>query len=221
MTALPQAAGCILILSAPSGAGKTSLARALLERRPEATLSVSHTTRATRPGEREGVDYWFVTPAEFERMVQAGEFVEYARVFDNRYGTSFAAIERPMIEGRTVILDIDWQGARAVRARFPAARSVFILPPSREELERRLRGRGQDPEAVIARRMREAVEQIGHYDEYEYAIVNDDFAAALADLEAIVDGRAWERRPLPGDLPQRLVQEDLFTGETKHGTHYC
>jgi guanylate kinase len=212
--------GRILILSAPSGAGKTSLARALLDSRAQTTLSVSHTTRAMRPGERDGVDYWFVTPAEFERMAQAGEFVEHARVFDNRYGTSFAAIERPMHEGRTVVLDIDWQGARAVRARFADAQAVFILPPSREELERRLRGRGQDPEAVIARRMREAEAQIGHYDEYDYVIVNDDFAAALADLEAIVDGRAAERRALPEGLPQRLLETVSLTGVTEHGTHY-
>jgi guanylate kinase len=212
--------GRILILSAPSGAGKTSLARALLERRPEAVLSVSHTTRPMRPGERDGVDYWFVTPDGFERMVQAGEFIEHARVFDNRYGTSFGAVERPMREGRTVILDIDWQGARAVRGRFAGARSVFILPPSREELERRLRGRGQDPDAVIARRMREAVEQIRHYDEYEYVIVNDDFEAALADLEAIVDGRDRERRALPEGLAQSLLGEASFIKVTEHGTHY-
>jgi guanylate kinase len=199
--------GRILILSAPSGAGKTSLARALLERRPEATLSVSHTTRPMRPGERDGVDYWFVTPAEFERMARAGEFVEHARVFDNRYGTSFAAIERPMREGRTVILDIDWQGARAVRARFSGALSVFVLPPSRAELVRRLRGRGQDPEETIARRMREAVEQMRHYDEYDCVIVNDDFASALADLEAIVDGRERDRRAVAEGLRGGLLTE--------------
>lgn len=202
--------GRILILSAPSGAGKTSLARALLERRPETTLSVSHTTRPMRPGERDGVDYWFVTPAEFERMARAGEFIEHARVFDNRYGTSYAAVEGPMREGRTVILDIDWQGARSVRGRFADALSVFILPPSREELERRLRGRGQDPEDVIARRMREAEEQIGHYDEYDYVIVNDNFSSALADLEAIVDDRPRDRRALPKSLPQRLAGNDFI-----------
>ncbi len=178
--------GTLFIVSAPSGAGKTSLVRALVEREPGVTLSVSHTTRPPRPGERDGVDYHFVDAATFERMVAEDAFLEHAEVFGNRYGTARATVERELEADRDVILEIDWQGARQVRAAMPGAVSVFILPPSREALEQRLRGRGQDDEAVIARRMARAVDEISHYDEYDYLVVNDVFETALEELRAIV-----------------------------------
>ena len=197
--------GRLIILSAPSGAGKTSLARALVERLPDTVISVSHTTRPPRPGERDGVDYHFVDRPRFEAMVAEGRFLEHARVFDNYYGTDRRGVEAELAAGRNVLLDIDWQGARAVRAQMPEAVSVFILPPSREALEQRLRGRGQDSDAVIARRMRDAVAEMRHYDEYDYVVINDDFDAALADLEAIVAGRPEARRPLSLD-PRHLLE---------------
>ena len=178
--------GTLLIVSAPSGAGKTSLVKALVERDPRVVLSVSHTTRPPRPGERDGVDYHFVDGATFERMAAEGAFLEHAEVFGNRYGTARATVERELAADRDVILEIDWQGAHLARAAMPEAVSVFILPPSREALEERLRGRGQDDETVIARRMARAVDEMSHYDEYDYLVVNDVFETALEDLLAIV-----------------------------------
>lgn len=198
--------GKLLIFSAPSGAGKTSLARALMEQRPQLAFSVSTTTRAPRPGEREGVDYHFVRQDRFEAMVTAGDFLEYARVFDHYYGTSRSSVEAMRGAGRDVILDIDWQGARAVKARIPDAVSIFILPPSREELERRLRGRGQDPEDVIARRMRDATSEMRHYGEFDFVVINDDFEAALADLRAIIDGHP-EKARTPAFDPASLLAD--------------
>ncbi len=198
--------GRLFILSAPSGAGKTSLARALVERDPRLAFSVSHTTRAPRPGERHGVHYYFVTPEEFERMVERGEFLEHATVFGKRYGTARAEVERLLAQGKDVLLDIDWQGARAVKRRMPEAVSIFILPPSRAALEARLKNRAQDPPAVIAARMREATAQMRHYDEFDHVIVNDVFEEALADLEAIIRGTGKPRRPLGVD-PRELLQE--------------
>ncbi len=177
----------ILILSAPSGAGKTSLARALVESRDDAGMTVSHTTRDCRPGEVDGRDYHFVDRARFREMVEGGLFVEHALVFGNDYGTSLAAIQAELDAGRHAILDIDWQGARLVRAAWPAAYSVFIMPPSREALEKRLRDRGQDSDAVIARRMRDADSEMSHKDEYDRIIVNEDFEHALAQLGAVLD----------------------------------
>jgi guanylate kinase len=191
--------GKLLVLSAPSGAGKSSLAKALVEARSNLGVSVSHTTRAPRPGEQPGVHYHFVDRPTFEAMIAAGEFVEHARVFDNLYGTSRRALETLLDQGRDVILDIDWQGARRIKALMPEAISVFILPPSREALEQRLRGRGQDAPDVIARRMQEAVSEMRHYPEFDHVIVNDDFQAALADLAAILEGRAADVRPLALD----------------------
>ncbi|RMG30617.1 MAG: guanylate kinase [Gammaproteobacteria bacterium] len=178
--------GNLFIVSAPSGAGKTSLVRALMARDPDIAFSVSHTTRAPRPGEEDGRDYHFVDVATFERMVEAGAFLEHARVFGNYYGTARAEVERLLVAGKDVFLDIDWQGARQVRAAWPEAVSVFVLPPSRAVLEERLRGRGTDSDAVIARRMAEAVAEAGHYREYDYLVVNDVFDTALEDLAAIV-----------------------------------
>ncbi len=180
-----QAAGTLYIVSAPSGAGKTSLVKALLERMDGICVSVSHTTRAMRPGEQDGVDYHFVDKAEFERLVEAGDFLEHAQVFDNFYGTSRSAVQAQLDAGDDVILEIDWQGARQVRKQFPDAVGVFILPPSREALRERLTGRGQDPQEVIERRMRDAVSEMVHYDEYDYLVFNDDFEVALADLQAV------------------------------------
>ena len=177
----------ILILSAPSGGGKTSLARSLVEKRPDAGITVSHTTREQRAGERDGIDYYFTTRAHFEEMIQADAFIEYARVFDHYYGTSVEAIEYLLLNGRHAILDIDWQGARNVRKKFPQAVSVFVMPPSVEELEKRLRQRKRDSDETIARRMQDAEDQISHKDEFDVIIVNDDFNRALDELESVLD----------------------------------
>jgi guanylate kinase len=174
------------VVSAPSGGGKTSLVNALLERDPRVALSVSHTTRAPRPGERDGVHYYFVDEASFAGLVERGAFLEHALVFGHRYGTGRDAIERQLAAGRDVLLDIDWQGARQVRSSFPAARTIFILPPSMAELRRRLVRRRQDSDEVIDRRMRAARDEISHAAEFDYLVVNDDFDAALADLYSIV-----------------------------------
>ncbi len=185
----------LYIVSAPSGAGKTSLVKALVEQDPTIRVSVSHTTRAPRPGEESGVHYHFTDQATFERMLEEGAFLEHARVFGNYYGTSQAAVAQQLAAGQDVLLEIDWQGARQVRVAFPGAVSIFVLPPSRPVLEQRLRGRGQDGEEVIARRMEEAVSELSHYGEYDYLVVNDDFQTALADLQAIVRTRRLRREP--------------------------
>lgn len=200
--------GHLYVVAAPSGAGKTSLVRALLEQEPSARFSISYTTRKQRPNERDGVDYFFVDRATFERMVAAGEFLEHAQVFDNYYGTARKQVEGLLAHGANVILEIDWQGAQQVRQAMPACRSVFILPPSRAELERRLRGRGTDDEAVIQRRLRDAVSDMGHWSEFDYVVVNDDFARALSELKAIVNRRGEQ---LSGSRPalQTLVGELL------------
>ncbi len=176
----------VIILSAPSGAGKTSLARRLVACRPDAGLAVSHTTRAQRPGEEDGVDYHFVGKGEFEAMIADGRFIEHATVFGNYYGTSARAIETLISRGKHAILEIDWQGARTVRRRFPQARSVFVMPPSLAALEERLKSRRQDADEVIAARMRAARDEMSHRDEYDHIIVNDEFDRAYAELEAIL-----------------------------------
>ncbi|MFC3393774.1 guanylate kinase [Brenneria rubrifaciens] len=183
-----MAQGTLYIVSAPSGAGKSSLIQALLKTQPlyDTQVSISHTTRAQRPGENHGEHYFFVSVDEFKRMIQENEFLEYAEVFGNYYGTSRLAIEQILSSGVDVFLDIDWQGAQQIRTQMPQARSIFILPPSKEELARRLRGRGQDSEEVIARRMALAVAEMTHYSEYDYLIVNDDFDLALLDLKTII-----------------------------------
>ncbi|MEZ8825330.1 guanylate kinase [Vibrio amylolyticus] len=180
--------GTLYIVSAPSGAGKSSLISAMLETNPTYAMkvSVSHTTRGMRPGEQDGVHYHFVQKEHFEELISKTEFLEYAEVFGNYYGTSRVWIEENLEKGIDVFLDIDWQGARQIRQQMPLARSVFILPPSNGELERRLNARGQDSDAVIAKRMAEAKAEISHYDEYDYVIINDDFDAALMDFKAII-----------------------------------
>ena len=196
--------GKLIILSAPSGAGKSSLAKALTDSLADTVVSVSHTTRAPRRREQDGVHYHFVARAEFERMAAAGEFIEHARVFDNYYGTARAAVERELQAGRNVLLDIDWPGARRIKPQMPQAVSVFILPPARATLEQRLRARGQDAEAVIARRMRDAVAEMRHYHEFDHVVVNDDFQAALADLTAIIRGRPAAVRRIALDMDELL-----------------
>ncbi len=181
--------GTLYIISAPSGAGKTSMVKALLQRLPDVVVSVSNTTRAPRPGEQDGVDYHFTDKAEFERLVEAGEFLEYAQVFDNYYGTRRASVETELEAGRDVILEIDWQGARQVASAAPDAIKVFILPPDAAALRERLTARGQDSEEIIERRMRDAISEMSHYDEYHYLIFNDDFDTAIDELQAIFVSR--------------------------------
>ncbi|MCC2524613.1 guanylate kinase [Vibrio coralliilyticus] len=180
--------GTLYIVSAPSGAGKSSLISAMLETNPTYAMkvSVSHTTRGMRPGEQDGVHYHFVQKEYFKELIGQGAFLEYAEVFGNYYGTSRPWIEENLDKGIDVFLDIDWQGARQIREQMPQAQSIFILPPSNGELERRLNARGQDSEAVIAKRMAEAKSEISHYNEYDYVIVNDDFDSALMDFKAII-----------------------------------
>ncbi len=202
-------AGTLYIISAPSGAGKTSLVKALVETTDDVRVSVSHTTRQKRPGEKDGVNYNFVDIPTFEQMVQENRFLEHAQVFDNYYGTSREWVDQQLREGVDVILEIDWQGAQQVRPRMPGCVGVFILPPSREELVRRLRGRGQDSEAVIQRRFQDAVTDMGHYSEYDYVVINDDFDEALVDLVAIVRARRQRcevQRGRQADLINRLLE---------------
>jgi guanylate kinase len=178
--------GTLFIVAAPSGAGKTSLVRALVEADPSLALSVSYTSRPPRPTEVDGVHYHFVTRDRFLAMVADGEFFEYAEVHGDLKGTARAAVQPLLQAGRDVLLEIDWQGARQVRAQKPDCRTIFILPPSRAELERRLRGRGEDSEAVIARRLANSRDEIAHAHEFDYIVVNDDFQTALGDLKAII-----------------------------------
>ncbi len=203
-----SARGRLYVLAAPSGAGKTSLVRELLSRLPELRLSTSHTTRARRPTETEGREYYFVSVAEFERMVDEGRFLEHARVFDNCYGTAREPVERTLTQGQDVVLEIDWQGARQVRAALPACRTIFVLPPSREALEQRLRGRATDAAEVIARRLRDAVSDMSHWNEFDYVVVNDDFERAVTDLMRIVKGQGETMaagRPELAPLLRRLL----------------
>lgn len=188
-TAPSPVQGTLYIVSAASGTGKTSLLKALLERDAKVGISVSHTSRAPRPGESDGVNYHFVDRARFEAMVESAAFLEYADVFGNYYGTSVAAVEALQASGRDVILEIDWQGAQQVRRRFPDSVSIFILPPSLATLRQRLQDRGQDAQEVIERRLSEAAREIEHFPEYDYLVVNECFETALSDLEAIFRGR--------------------------------
>ncbi|CAJ0992703.1 guanylate kinase [Pantoea sp. Nvir] len=181
--------GILFIVSAPSGAGKSSLIQALL-RTPQplfnAHVSISHTTRGIRPGEVNGEHYYFISKTAFEAMILKDAFLEYAKVFDNYYGTSRKAIEQFLLAGIDVFLDIDWQGAQQIREKMPDVSSIFVLPPSQDELDRRLRTRSQDSEKIIFHRMAQAASEIRHFSEYDYLIINDDFNRALSDLNTII-----------------------------------
>jgi guanylate kinase len=191
--------GRLIVIAAPSGAGKTSLVKALLAREPALRLSVSHTTRRRRETEQEGREYHFVSVPEFERLRDAGEFLEHARVFDNLYGTSRAYVEQQLAAAHDVVLEIDWQGAQQVRRAMPQCVTVFILPPSREALAERLARRASDTAQVIARRLADAAGDMSHYREFDYVVVNDDFDRAVADLERIAAGDPPDLR---SDRPQ-------------------
>jgi guanylate kinase len=203
--------GRLFVIAAPSGAGKTSLVRALMEREPSLRFSISYTTRPRRPTETDGRDYFFLQQPDFEAMVARGEFLEHARVFDNCYGTARSQVETALVAGQDLILEIDWQGAQQIRRAMPECVTVFILPPSRGELERRLRGRGTDPEDVIQRRLRDAATDMTHWDEFDYVVVNDEFERAVQDLLGIVRGTETERAAVgrPG-LP--ALAEELTAG---------
>jgi len=198
--------GTLYIISAPSGAGKTSLVKVLIERLSGLTVSVSHTTRAPRPGEAEAEHYHFTDHGTFSARARQGEFLEYAEVFGNFYGTAREPVEQMLRDGTDVILEIDWQGAQQVRKAMPESVSIFILPPSLNELEQRLRSRGQDADDVIARRMREATSEMQHHNEYDYLVVNRDFDAALSDLVAIIRARRLRNAAQREHLRETLAE---------------
>lgn len=200
--------GHLFIVSAPSGAGKTTLVRMLLANDPGIRLSISYTTRAPRPGEADGREYNFVTPETFRGMVERGDFLEWAEVHGNCYGTSRPWIEAEMAAGRDVLLEIDWQGAQQVRKLFPSAIGVFVLPPSLAELERRLTGRGTDAAEVIARRLAAAQDEMRHVPEFDYVIINDELQRALADLLSVV--RASRLRLESQRIRHSRLFEDLL-----------
>jgi len=200
--------GNLFIVSAPSGAGKTSLVKALVDSNSEVVVSISHTTREMRPGEVDGENYYFTSYKKFLLMIKQNEFLEYAKVFDHFYGTSQFSVEQLLDQGLKVILEIDWQGAEQVRERIKGAQSIFILPPSKQELENRLRSRGQDSEEIIARRMRDAESEISHFKEFDQIVLNDDFDQALQDLTALVVGEG-EFQPISEDNLQNLTADLL------------
>jgi guanylate kinase len=181
--------GRLYVVSAPSGAGKTSLVKALMQREPRIRFSVSYTTRKPRQNEVPGRDYHFVTMERFAEMVAQDEFLEHAQVFDNNYGTGVRAVQEALAIGEQLLLEIDWQGASQVRSRLPEARSIFILPPTRRALEQRLKARSTDSEAVIQRRLRDAAQDLAHWAEFDYVVINDRFEQAIEDLQAIVEDR--------------------------------
>jgi guanylate kinase len=200
--------GRLYVVAAPSGAGKTSLVKALMEREPRIQFSVSYTTRRPRANEIPGRDYHFVSHERFQEMLANHEFLEHAQVFDNCYGTGVRTVEEALSNGEQLLLEIDWQGARQVRARIPQAVSIFILPPSRAALEQRLKGRSTDSEEVIQRRLRDAAEDLDHWREFDYAVINDRFEQAIEDLRAIVENRGGHlqaARPEVVQLAARLV----------------
>lgn len=185
---MTQATGTLYIVSAPSGAGKTTLVKALIEQIETLRVSVSHTTRPMRPGEVDGVNYHFTSREQFLKQVGEGDFLEHAEVFGNLYGTSQSTVEQTLAAGHDLIVEIDWQGAQQVRHALPQALSIFILPPSRDALQQRLSNRGQDSADVIASRMAQATAEMSHYVEYDYIVINDDFEVALTELKAILAG---------------------------------
>jgi len=200
--------GLLIVLSSPSGAGKTTISRMLLEADGEITMSISATTRPKRPGEVDDVDYHFVDDAGFDRMIEAGEFVEWAHVFGYRYGTPKAPVKQALREGSDILFDIDWQGARQLEPDFGEHLvTIFLLPPSMEELERRLRSRGTDSEEIIADRMRRAADEIGHWAEYEYVLVNSDTDECIRQVKAIVAAERLKKARQTGLHPfvQKLI----------------
>jgi guanylate kinase len=202
---MPQ--GRLYVVAAPSGAGKTTLVKALMQREPRIQFSVSYTTRKPRPNEVPGRDYHFVSAERFQEMIANNEFLEHARVFDNCYGTGVRTVQEALSNGEQLLLEIDWQGARQVRARLPDACSIFILPPSREALELRLKGRSTDSDEVIERRLRDAAADLGHWTEFDYVVINDRFEQAIEDLQAIVENRGSHlvaQRPEVVHLAARL-----------------
>jgi guanylate kinase len=203
---MPQ--GRLYVIAAPSGAGKTSLVKALMEREPRIQFSVSYTTRKPRPNEIPGRDYHFVSAERFQEMIANHEFLEHAQVFDNCYGTGVRTVQEALSNGEELLLEIDWQGARQVRERLPEACSIFILPPSRDALALRLQGRSTDSDEVIQRRLRDAAQDLGHWTEFDYVVINDRFEQAIEDLQAIVENRAGHlvaQRPEVVHLAARLV----------------
>lgn len=204
MTKKAMPNGKLFIISAPSGAGKTSLARAIIENNENTVMSISHTTRQQREGEVNGKDYHFVNKTEFLKMVDEDLFLEHAEVYGNHYGTAQSAVSELLQEGKHVLLDIDWQGARNVRIHMPDAVSISILPPSVEELERRLRSRGSDSDEVIQSRMQQAQDEIAHCDEADFIVLNDDFNHALDDLSLILSGEGDRIRALTLNLADLL-----------------
>ena len=197
--------GTLYIIAAPSGAGKTSLVQQLVATTPGVVASISHTTRPPRPGEQHGQHYYFTPLADFEAMIAAGAFLEQAQVFGNRYGTSRAAVQTQLQDGLDVILEIDWQGARQVRALMPDSASIFILPPSRAALRQRLAGRGQDSPAVIEQRMAAALAELSHYAEFDYLVINDEFTVALENLRAIIIAQR-QRQAAQRERQRELLQ---------------
>lgn len=203
----------VFIISAPSGSGKSTLVRGLLDSVPGLLFSISYTTRAPRGAEQQGKDYYYISREEFTRRIASGEFLEYAEVFGNYYGTHRSVLERAEAEGRDLVLDIDVQGARQLKSRIPEAVSIFILAPSRGELEQRLRSRSEDPEEVIQRRLREAAEEIRNYRDYDYIVVNREVAASVDALASIVKAERQRRARM-----EREIQPILATfGETDSG----
>jgi len=199
--------GQLFIISAPSGAGKTSVVKRLIQDLDNLRVSISHTTRDKRPGEIEGEDYFFVSVEQFRTLLAHDGFIEHAQVFDNFYGTSRSHLEHLLRQGIDVILEIDWQGAQQVRKALPESYSIFILPPSRGILEQRLQDRGQDSDEVIARRMKSAVSEMSHYDEYDFIVVNDDLEQTIKTATRLIINRGSGYQPLPGltALLQRLL----------------
>ncbi len=191
MSTNKRTTGSLFVIAAPSGAGKTSLIAALLEKRNTIQLSISHTTRQSRPGELDGVHYHFTAKDKFMKMIESDDFMEYAQVFTNFYGTSRHSLEQQLATGNDVILEIDWQGARQVKKVIPESVGIFILPPSKQALHERLTARGQDAETVIARRMADAVSEMSHYHEFDYLLINDDFEQTLAELELVIQSQKY------------------------------
>ena len=208
-----QRRGLLIVLSSPSGAGKSTIARMLLEADDEVTISVSATTRPKRPGEIDDVDYHFVDDSEFDRMVESGDFAEWAYVFDHRYGSPKEPIKEALKIGHDILFDIDWQGTQQLRGAFGTDLvRIFVLPPSMQELERRLRSRGTDSEEVIDSRMRRAASEIGHWGEYDYVLINEDMDECLQEVRTIIEAERLrrDRRPYLFDFVRRLVERPNY-----------